>query len=153
MPSPTPSSGADPPAERWTHYWCLRPLPYSRTTPHRLSPHMRPGVGPSTWSSALLGLGAFHQLQCGTVLKPVPWEVLGSEASQLISQAETFLHVRQKGIQSKATRLFCGGFPALSRHNGHMTLCKFKVRNVMIWYTVRIYKWKLPRKNEIAVYS
>ena len=30
---------------------------------------------------------------------------------------------------------FFNFFPALLRHNWHMTLCKFKINNVMIWYT------------------
>lgn len=151
MPSPTPSTGADPPAERWAHCCCLKcSLLFQNHTPPLIPTHAPREWDPARGPEPLAGSGCIST-SCSVApsRSQTRWEVMGSEAFQCISQAGTYLHVRQKGIQW----LFCGGFPALLRHNGHITLCTFKVHNMMIWYTMRIYNWKLSRKNEIAVNS
>lgn len=100
MPSPTPSSERtlQQRGEHIAEAFSLIPEPHPTTYPPTRAQGWGPARGPAPlcWDWV-----HFHQLQCGTLLKPDPWEALGSEASQLISQAGTFLHVRQKGIQSR----------------------------------------------------
>lgn len=128
----------------------LIPEPHPTTYPS----HVPRGWGLGSGPAPLPGTGCIYT-NCSAAASwnqtPEKWWALRLP-SPIVRQGPSFMWDK-KAFRVKSHTVVLWGFPALLRHNRHVTLCKLKVRNMMIWYTVCIYKWKLPRKNEIAVNS